>query len=500
MVNGGNDKVLKLNTDGDSLLGEELEREEELTVDDSEGKREEDVAIEEDVEKREKEERLQRLRAKQQEAKGGIEERSREVNMVSVFTDEDGDEIAARRRGKVSLEVLNIEEQIIQVKRFRGKDDNVHGLQDSIRRYGLLNPVHVVPYGDLYILVQGHRRLQAYVNLGKQEILAVVDHTIPPELVKYYQVELNNVLGYKFIERLKYGKFVEETQPQMSIDVIEQSLGLVAGEYLKMKYIEQFSKDFPDIYIQVQNGRMTVDQAYKKIDKEIEKQQKEMEKLETESEDMDNLRDVDELSDLANEANQQELGNRKVLDPVIRRSVESRAGGACECCSYGKDVPDLMGVFQVHHIVPVQYGGDDSKGNLILLCHNCHKLVHDYETGRFSPEQDTYNRLDEIKRIVVLGNMLRILRKMALYHLRSKHVEVARQVEKNVITIGQGIQKAKAKLDWESEFEYSPYDTFIKATENLRYGGGVQGKLSVIEDINVEDESDGEDEDVAQES
>src|SRR5699024_6017956 len=147
------------------------------------------------------------------------------------------------------------------------------GLQDSIRRYGLLEQVHAVPFENYYILVQGYRRLQAHINLGIKHILAVIDSTIPPELAKYYQVEMNNVLDYSFTEKLKYGKFVESTQRNLGVDAIEQSLGLKAGEYLKMKYVEQFKDDFPDIFKQVQTGKLSIEQAYKKIDKEIEKQE-----------------------------------------------------------------------------------------------------------------------------------------------------------------------------------------------------------------------------------
>lgn len=474
---------------------EQTESKEEyiLTEQDSE-----EVQTEEQIqqEEREEEERKQRedrehevaeLREKQQQAKEVLEEQSRNAEMVSTFMDDEGTEIAARQRGTIALEMLNIEEQIVQVRRFRGEEDEVHGLQDSIRRYGLLEPIQVVPYGDAYILLQGYRRLQAFINLGKTRILAVVDHTIPPELAKYFQVELNNVKSYRFVEKLNYGKYVEETQPQIGTDVIEQSLGLNAGEYLKMKYVEQFRGDFPEIFMQVQNERMTIDQAYKKIDKEIEKQQKELEKSEVESEAMDDLKNVDELSELANEIKQQELGKRKILEPVIRRSVEARAGGTCECCGYGRDEPDLMGAFQVHHIVPVMYGGDDSKGNLVLLCRNCHSLAHDYETGRFTPEQETYDRLDEVKRIVVLGNILRYLRTKTIKLLRTKHIEISRQVDKGVLTIGQGLLKSKSVLKWQEDFEETPYDTFIESTENIRFGGQVTGEYSRL-DVETDEE------------
>lgn len=421
---------------------------------------------------------IQELVGKQMQVKEEMDNGITNVEEVSEFIDEDGNILPARQQGKVELKMLDIENDIVRVRRFREKGDEVYALQDSIRRWGLLEPVHVVPYGDYYILVQGYRRLQAYIHMGKTSILALVDATIPPELAKYYQVELNNTLEYKFIEKLNYGKYVETTQPQISAEVIEQSLGLKTGEYFKMKYIEQFKNDFPDIFMQVQNGRLSIEQAYKRIEKEIEKQQKEADQEEELEEKMGEEAD---LSELNVEANQQELGKRKILDPVIRRSVESRAGGACECCGYGKGVPDLMGAFQVHHIVAVQYGGSDSKLNLILLCHNCHKLVHDYESARFTPEQETYDRRNDVKRIVVLGNILLHMKKKALLILRQRHENIGRQVDKGVYSVGKGLEKAQVILKGEKEdFDGSPYDTFLTATENLNFGGTVTGSLSQI--------------------
>src|SRR5699024_533296 len=141
-----------------------------------------------------------KLKELQQGAKEEIENKTG-VQSVSEFIDEEGNAIEARVKGKVTLKMLNIEQDIRQVKRFREDDSDVYGLQDSIRRYGLLEPVHAVPFGNYYILIQGYRRLQAHINLGIKHILAVIDSTIPLELVKYYQVEMNNVLDYRSEER-----------------------------------------------------------------------------------------------------------------------------------------------------------------------------------------------------------------------------------------------------------------------------------------------------------
>ncbi len=47
--------------------------------------------------------------------------------------------------------------------------------------------------------------------------------------------------------------------------------------------------------------------------------------------------------------------------------VESR--NVCNLCWKKKDI-------QIHHIKPVENGGDNSEDNLILLCLNCHSTVH----------------------------------------------------------------------------------------------------------------------------
>ena len=41
----------------------------------------------------------------------------------------------------------------------------------------------------------------------------------------------------------------------------------------------------------------------------------------------------------------------------------------CEICKSNKDI-------QIHHIKPKALGGEDTKNNLINICHKCHKLIH----------------------------------------------------------------------------------------------------------------------------
>ncbi|MCY8636664.1 ParB N-terminal domain-containing protein [Bacillus sp. S17B2] len=401
------------------------------------------------------------------------------TNLTASLEDSEGNPIEPRKRGTLDVRVISIENDLKQTNRVRVGDQDVYDLQESINRFGLIEPIHVVPFGDYYLLLNGYRRLEACVNLGYTEVPALVDGTIPPTMVKYYEAILNNVKPYRFSEKLKHGKHIRDTQKNVSYAAIEGILGLKAGEFLKALYIDQMKNDFPDVYKQVELGKMTIEQGFKKVEKEVEKIEKEAAAVDQlNSGELDEkLRDKDELADLQIEKQKQTVGDRKVLDPVIRRSVETRDGGYCQCCGFGKGEPDFMGVFNVHHIIPVQYGGSDSKSNLILLCHNCHKLVHDYESGRFTPEQSTFDRRNDVKRIVVLGNMLLRMRKEALHVLRTKHKEVSRQVDKGVLSIGKGLLKAKVDLKGEEKFGESPYSTFKEATMDLDLGGSVKGDL-----------------------
>lgn len=406
------------------------------------------------------------------------------VNAVNfAMVDNEGNIIDTRKRGNIELKLLNIETDIVQTRRARSTPQDLFSLQEQLRKFGQIEPIHVVIFGERYLLLSGYRRLQACINIGKKEILAIVDGTIPAEMVKYFEPMVNGVAPYTFREKLDYGKFFKETQKDVGYDVIEGILGLRTGDFLKGLYIDTMKAEFMDTYQQVEKGKLSIEQAFKKIEKELEKREKEetsgIDQLNSGELD-DKLRNTNELTDMTNEAGKQELGNRKYLDPVLRRSIESRDGGYCQCCGYGEGEPDFMGVFNVHHIIAVQYGGSDSKSNLVLLCSNCHTLVHDYESGRFMPEESTYNRRSDVKKIVILGNMLQITRARALEELRRRHEAIGRQVDAGKITIGQGIKKAEIDVKGEEYFNNSPYQTFMDNVDNLKFGGKIDSELSEV--------------------
>ena len=142
--------------------------------------------------------------------------------------------------------------------------------------WGLIEPLHVIPYKDeeneiKYILVHGYRRYLACQGLAMDTVPCVVDTTRPKEVVRYLEVINNNTRDYNFAEMMEFGRYVEERQKSFSHETIENILGLPKGLYLKGKYVDSARNDFPDIYEKVLKNKMTVEMAFKKIEKEIEK-------------------------------------------------------------------------------------------------------------------------------------------------------------------------------------------------------------------------------------
>lgn len=417
-----------------------------------------------------------------------------EINFA--LRDNDGKPISTRKQGTLEVKSLNIDE-IKVTKRSRMSEQDTFNLQENITRFGQLSPIHVVEYGDFYLLLDGYQRLQALKSNGSDTVIALVDTTIAPELVKYYDVMVNNTVPYKFSEIVAYAKKFQSTQPNVDLQAIEEMVGLGRGEIFKAMYIDTFKDQFPEVYNQVEANKITIEQAHKKIEKELVKEEKgegaddNMNDLNSGALD-DQLKNVDELADMKSEPDQQDVHNRRTINPVLRRTIEARDQHHCQCCGFGKNEPDLTGGFSVHHMVAVMYGGSDATTNLILVCKNCHTYIHDYENGRFKPSEDTIERNDFIKNILVLGNMLAIMKQTALKKLRTKHESTARMVDRGKMGLGKAIYKHEINLEGEKFFNNSPYDTFIEATKGLKLGGEVEGELGIPNYVDTDNENEKE--------
>lgn len=445
------------------------------------------------------------------------------VKSEGSFLGVDGEPIEPRDvEGHHQLTMLLIEKLVFlgsDEDRLRKSNLELMSLETSISEIGQIEPILVVPLGNpvgydkdedgndilelpihkKYQVVHGRRRVEAMANLGYEKIVAIVDTTLPRELLEFYQASATVVKDLTFSEKMSYIQKMRISQPEMSPDLLETSVGFRVGELPKAEFIESHSAEYSDVYIQVEKERLTIDQGFKKIDKEITKKQKEEEKEAQGSLDGSDGQDVEDalreqqdqgdINKVGNQINQQELGKRSILDTAVRRSVEARDGSQCQVCGYAHGVPERADNLKAHHMVAVQYGGSDSLENLIMLCNNCHEEVHKYESGRQVYYQDTFNKSDEVKRIVVLGNILRKARVAAIKYIRAHDSNIGKQMDRGSVTVGQALKKVNVNLGIEQTFpDNSPYKEYERATADLGFGGGLKGELAEVWEFDEENE------------
>lgn len=89
------------------------------------------------------------------------------------------------------------DEQIIEIERlrffhdhpFKVEDDkDMHLLKDSIKKYGVLNPLIVRPVPDgVYEIISGHRRKYAAQQLGYRKVPVIIHVMNNEEAMDYVQ-------------------------------------------------------------------------------------------------------------------------------------------------------------------------------------------------------------------------------------------------------------------------------------------------------------------------
>ncbi|WP_415859815.1 HNH endonuclease [Bacillus cereus] len=66
-------------------------------------------------------------------------------------------------------------------------------------------------------------------------------------------------------------------------------------------------------------------------------------------------------------------------NPDVIAEVLERANGYCEKCKQEapfKRAKDGTPYLEVHHVVPLAQGGEDSVENAVGMCPNCHRKAH----------------------------------------------------------------------------------------------------------------------------
>jgi ParB/RepB/Spo0J family partition protein len=283
----------------------------------------------------------------------------------------------------------------------------VEDLELSFAEVGQLQPIHVIPFESAngFIIIDGKRRFAAARNLSMRSLRAVVDTTRNKTWIRYLELIINSTRKpYNFKELMTAGNFVNSKQPHLSTEVVDRLLGLPSGSFLegKMLLIEPVDND---ILIKLSQGKLSINQAYKALVKKRDKEEKELEKLAAEvGPDLGDLRPVD-YSDVDRTPLLQTTGDgRRPLERWLTEAIERRDGRACQCCGLGHGEETFISViYEKHHMIPVSKKGPDSEDNLILLCKNCHSIVHAIVDAKFMPQQ---GKEDEFHNHIVLAKII----------------------------------------------------------------------------------------------
>lgn len=73
---------------------------------------------------------------------------------------------------------------------------------------------------------------------------------------------------------------------------------------------------------------------------------------------------------------------REIVSAALKQQVLGLYGNRCYACGFS-----IHTILRVHHRIPISLGGTDEIGNLVLLCPNCHTLVHLFSAKRFDSRE-----------------------------------------------------------------------------------------------------------------
>lgn len=118
--------------------------------------------------------------------------------------------------------------------------------------------------------------------------------------------------------------------------------------------------------------------------------------------------------------------NIKEHEDSVKRKAFIRDKFTCQCCKRGGD--KYIDILDVHHIIPLEFGGDATVENSVTLCVACHRLIHLYSTRELYIDKAFYSSYDKLtdrqkkqyqskmifddekrrfERIIVLGSIIR---------------------------------------------------------------------------------------------
>lgn len=385
------------------------------------------------------------------------------------FIDENGN-LVVMNGGDVgdTFEIKVISYKNIAIAKRIRSGKSVEDLVQSVKSTGLLNPIMVAPLAtkDMYVLIDGYRRILACARAGITDIPAIVNNKIRTTEIPIVEAMYNHKKAYTMQDTIDYIEYLEKEKGLTNPSLIEFLMDFDNGDYSKLKDI--LADDDEDIVTKLVAGQMTIAQAFKALEKRRSKESKEekdikkaakvygddeesganeianmgetgdegsaltdeqLEELAINPTELDEGLDDQSLSDMIQEsdetpgfeAHQQKVGEREYVDPVIKKTVLARDNFTCKCCKRGGE--SYVDSLDYHHLTPVFLGGKDTPENGATLCVLCHRLVHLFSTGdlhipKEKTEEEVGQMTDEeriiyedeqrkFKRVVKLGDVIR---------------------------------------------------------------------------------------------
>jgi len=75
---------------------------------------------------------------------------------------------------------------------------------------------------------------------------------------------------------------------------------------------------------------------------------------------------------------------------IYLQPIENRNCGAERECPFCGSVQ----ILSRHHLIPVEYGGSDLPRNLLMICWDCHRLIHErFDNRKLAQELNTFEKL-----------------------------------------------------------------------------------------------------------
>jgi 5-methylcytosine-specific restriction endonuclease McrA len=105
---------------------------------------------------------------------------------------------------------------------------------------------------------------------------------------------------------------------------------------------------------------------------------------------------VDEMTtrELQKVIKEEKIKSRKPISNITIKHITLRSQGRCEICGWGGQ--GLEGVLVPHHIHKYSETKDNSSENLVMICPNCHGIIHTLENCQDKNIKDTiFNSIDK---------------------------------------------------------------------------------------------------------